>query len=311
MPRRLILLFCVVVLTLLSDGVVDAGEGTLVTVNGDELTDGDLKFLFLSRRIPEESWPVVRDRYIEILIDRALLKQFLKSRKLTASRLLVDQHIARVEKLIRRENLDVDEVLKSLGYTRQTFREEVALPLTWKAHASLVITQQALEKYWQQQKSHFDGTEVHAAHIVRKVADDTSAAGIEVIRKSLADLRDAVVSGETSFAEAAAEYSDSPSKKNGGDLGRFPFSGRMPLELTRVAFGLKVGEISAPFQTQFGIHILTVTAITSGELTLEDARPELFDALSEQLRQKLLLQLRKNATIERIQQTDDCVTDNR
>ncbi|MFP6763734.1 MAG: hypothetical protein VB858_08950, partial [Planctomycetaceae bacterium] len=71
MPR---LLTCFVSLVLLSDFiVVEADGGTLATVNGDELTDGDLKFLFLSRRIPEESWPVVRGRYIEILIDRALL----------------------------------------------------------------------------------------------------------------------------------------------------------------------------------------------------------------------------------------------
>jgi len=301
------LISCVITLMLLSDCVVQADETTLVTVNGDELTDGDLKFLFLSRRIPQEAWPVVRDRYIEMLIDRALLKQFLKSRKLTASRLLVDQHIARVEKLIQRENLDVDEVLKSLGYTRKTFREEVALPLTWKTHASMVITKQALEKYWQRRKSHFDGTEVQAAHVVRKISDDTSPADIEVIRKSLADLRGTVLSGKLSFAEAAAEYSDSPSKKKGGDLGRFPYSGSMPLEFSQVAFDLKVGEISAPFQTRFGVHILTVTAVTPGQLTLEDARPELFDVLSEQLRQKLLMQLRQNAVIERVGQPEGAV----
>ena len=115
---------------LLSNGSSAFAE-VLVTVNGEELTDGDLEFLYLSRRIPQDQRPVVRERYIDMLIERALLKQFLKSRRVTASKLVVDQHVARVEKLIQREGLDMDEVLKSLGYTRNTFREEVALPLTW------------------------------------------------------------------------------------------------------------------------------------------------------------------------------------
>ena len=271
----------------------------LVTVNGEEVTDGDLEFLFLSRRIPKESRDTVRERYVEMLIDRALLKQFLQSRKLTASKLLVDQHVARVEKLIKREGLDTDEVLKSLGYTRTTFREEVALPLTWKTHVGMVVTKQALEKFWEQHKSHFDGTEVRAAHVVKKVPEGASDADIEALKKSLAELRDEITSGKSTFADAAKKNSESPSAEKGGDLGSFPYSGQMPVEFSRVAFALKVGEVSAPFQTRFGIHILTVTEIDPGDLTLEDARPEIFEHLAEEMRQKLIEKLREEAKIER------------
>ena len=271
----------------------------LVTVNGQEVTDGDLEFLFLSRRIPKESRDTVRERYVEMLIDRALLKQFLQSRKLTASKLLVDQHVARVEKLIKREGLDTDEVLKSLGYTRTTFREEVALPLTWKTHVGMVVTKQALEKFWEQHKSHFDGTEVRAAHVVKKVPEGASDADIEALKKSLAELRDEITSGKSTFADAAKKNSESPSAEKGGDLGSFPYSGQMPVEFSRVAFALKVGEVSAPFQTRFGIHILTVTEIVPGDLTLEDARPEIFEHLAEEMRQKLIEKLREEAKIER------------
>ena len=271
----------------------------LVTVNGQEVTDGDLEFLFLSRRIPKESRDTVRERYVEMLIDRALLKQFLQSRKLTASKLLVDQHVARVEKLIKREGLDTDEVLKSLGYTRTTFREEVALPLTWKTHVGMVVTKQALEKFWEQHKSHFDGTEVRAAHVVKKVPEGASDADIEALKKSLAGLREEIASGKSTFADAAKKNSQSPSAEKGGDLGSFPYSGQMPVEFSRVAFALKVGEVSAPFQTRFGIHILTVTEIVPGDLTLEDARPEIFEHLAEEMRQKLIEKLREEAKIER------------
>ena len=106
-------LFCAVALAaVLLSNVSSAFAEVLVTVNREELTDGDLKFLYLSRRIPEDQRPVVRERYIDMLIERALLKQFLKSRRVTASKLVVDQHVARVEKLIQREGLDIGEVLK-------------------------------------------------------------------------------------------------------------------------------------------------------------------------------------------------------
>lgn len=298
MPRKLLSLLVLFPSLLLLGPQKPTDADLIVTVNGEELTDGDLKFLYLSRRIPEESRAAVRERYVEMLIERALLKQFLKSRKLTASRLLVDQHVARVEKLIAREGLETDAVLKTLGYTRQTFREEVALPLAWQAHARMVITKQALQRFWEQRKSHFDGTEVRAAHIVKKIPDGAAEADVEAIKTSLADLRKLITDGKTTFAEAAAKNSASPSAKKGGDLGLFPYSGKMPIEFSRVAFALKKGEVSAPFQTRFGLHILTVTEVQPGDLTLEDARPELIEFLSEELRQKLIRQLREKATIE-------------
>ena len=73
----------------------------------------------------------------------------------------------------------------------------------------------------------------------------------------------------------------------------------MPIDLNKVAFATEKGEISPPFQTRFGIHILTVTEVEPGDLTLEDARPELLEFLAEELRQKLLDKLKADAKIER------------
>ena len=112
----------------------------------------------------------------------------------------------------------MDEVLKSLGYTRNTFREEVALPLTWKRHAGLTITKQALETFWKNKKPQFDGTEVRASHIVKKIPKGASEADIESVKKSLNDLREEIVSKKTTFQEAAQKHSDSLSGRKGGCL---------------------------------------------------------------------------------------------
>ena len=73
----------------------------------------------------------------------------------------------------------------------------------------------------------------------------------------------------------------------------------MPQNLTTVAFGLKTGEVSEPFETPFGIHILTVTEVIPGDLSLEDARGEIFQELSGKLQDGLISELRNKAEITR------------
>lgn len=60
------------------------------------------------------------------------------------------------------------------------------------------------------------------------------------------------------FAELAKANSDCPSKEKGGDLGEFT-RGRMVPEFDKLAFSMPVGQVSEPFKTQFGWHILVVT----------------------------------------------------
>ena len=275
----------------------DEQPATIAVVNGTTITESDLEFLYLSRDVREELRPSVRERYIEQLINRTLLKEFLRARKIKAPESVIKDRVARAEKLITQEQLNFDEVLKNLGYTRASFAEEVALPLAWQTHARLAITDKAIAAYWKTHRAKFDGTEVRAAHIVKRLSRDANEDDKKALMQKLAEIRKTIADKETTFSEAAAENSDSPSGKDGGALGQFAFRGRMPQDLTKVAFSLKTGEVSEPFETPFGVHVLTVTEVIPGDLSLEDARGEIFHELSGKLQTGLITQLRDKAEI--------------
>lgn len=76
-----------------------------------------------------------------------------------------------------------------------------------------------------------------------------------VTRGQLIDLRNRILAGED-FSKLAREYSDDPSVTgNGGNMG-WVGRGRMVPEYEAMAFKLKPGEISMPFETSFGFHIM-------------------------------------------------------
>lgn len=84
----------------------------------------------------------------------------------------------------------------------------------------------------------------------RHILVDTAEAANELVEK---------LDAGASFEGLAAQYSKCPSGKQGGELGTFG-RGQMVPEFETATFELKVGEISAPVQTQFGFHIIERTA---------------------------------------------------
>lgn len=62
-----------------------------------------------------------------------------------------------------------------------------------------------------------------------------------------------------SFEDMAVEHSQCPSGRKGGDLGRFT-PGQMVKEFDTAVFTGDVGVLYGPIKTQFGYHLLEVTA---------------------------------------------------
>lgn len=273
-------------------------DTVLVTVNGKNITETELNRMFMTRQVREEQRDKARDPFLEEMIDARLIQQFLDSRDTKASKQELDAQVNRIRDAAKQRGSDPDKVLADLGYTAESLREEFAIPLAWKHHVDRAVPPARLKTYFDEHRAEFDGTKVKASHIIFRLHASDDEQDWKEAEVKLADIRKRIVKKEISFYEAAHEYSQAPSKEEGGDVGEFPFVGKMPEQFSREAFRLKVGEMSQPFRSKFGVHLCVVTGRKPGDLSLEDVRDEVLARLSQEMWKQTVADMRKTAKIE-------------
>ena len=119
--------------------------------------------------------------------------------------------------------------------------------------------------------------QVHARHILMKpdeLQDDAT------VRQRLADVRQRVLKGEEFAAFASSMSADSSSAVNGGDLG-WSGPGSFVPEFEATLARLKDNEISEPFRTEFGWHIVQVLGRRQFDTTEESQRGRALRQLRE------------------------------
>lgn len=114
-----------------------------------------------------------------------------------------------------------------------------------------------------------DDLSVRAAHILLRSPEDN-----EDLRNQLVDIRDRIRSGEADFADMARQYSEDGSASEGGDLGWFG-PGQMVAPFENAAFAADVNEIAGPVKSQFGYHLIQVTARAENEVRIADLALEI------------------------------------
>lgn len=110
------------------------------------------------------------------------------------------------------------------------------------------------------------GAEVEVAQIIiePKVTQEDKQKAID----RLNEIRNDVLNNGASFTTRAVLYSQDPGSRSSG--GYYKMNRKTPFvkEFKDVAFGLAEGEISKPFETEFGFHIILVEKIRGQEIEL-------------------------------------------
>ncbi|WP_448566252.1 SurA N-terminal domain-containing protein [Thalassotalea ganghwensis] len=140
------------------------------------------------------------------------------------------------------------------------------------------VTDADLEEYYQQNMSKYQQKEQkRIAHILFEFGDDEAAA------KQKAEETLAKINAGEDFAELAKQLSDDVfSGENGGDL-EWLEPGVMEESFEQAAFALNdVGSVSDIVKTDFGFHIIKLTALKEEQVkAFDDVKEEIRQAVSE------------------------------
>lgn len=240
-----------------------AKNETLATVDGNKITKEDLYNSLVKNYGPATLDTLISDQIIKLEAEK--------------------QNIKVTDKEIQKE-LDTlyaqyggEEALKqqltASGSSIDTVKEDIVQYIETRKliEPTIKITDDEIKTYFEQNKDSFAQQEqVEASHIL--VEDKATA---EEVLKKLNEGED--------FAKLAKEYSkDTSNANNGGSLGYFG-KGQMVPEFEKVAFKLKVNEISEPVKTEYGYHIIKVTGKKEAKAAnLEDNKAAIKETLLTQ-----------------------------
>ncbi|MEK7947235.1 peptidylprolyl isomerase [Pigmentiphaga sp. YJ18] len=140
--------------------------------------------------------------------------------------------------------------------------------------------------------------QTHARHILIRPTQVLTA---EQARERLANIRQRIVQGGSSFADMARQYSNDASAPQGGDLGWLSPQETVP-EFERAMDALQPGQVSEPVQSPFGWHLIQVVERRTQDVGRErqraEARQTLFQRKLDQAYEDWARQLRDKAYVE-------------
>ncbi|MDR1997473.1 MAG: peptidylprolyl isomerase [Candidatus Margulisbacteria bacterium] len=225
-------------------------------------------------------------------IDASKKLDYARRLKIRVSGREIEQQIKALMNAYQLSDRDaLEKLLAANGLTYKAFRAEIRQELLLNKLEenilrSVTVTEQDVQNQYKQ---------VRARHILIAfqrpgLEDRTDKERIKLAGDLAANVYDQLRGG-ADFAELAREYSnDTGSAARGGDLGFFGVNAMVP-EFEQVAFSLEPGQLSKPFQTQYGYHIVQVEEVDQQEVPLDVDEKEL---------QKTLLSRKQSAALQQL-----------
>lgn len=303
----------------------DIIEQVLVKVNGDIVTKTDFEQRQIAALRQREELasvtpdsPELKKAIAEITpelilgaVDELLLVQ--RGRELGLA--LGDEQFQKILESIKEENsIKTDEqfqaALKQEGLTlpdlRRSLERQMLISQVQQREVmgKIAVTEDEAKAYYAKNRAQFTTpASITLREILVEVPADArgvNAAADEKAQEAAEDLRTRLLAGEP-FARLAADFSDAPSKANGGLIGPFNSTDLSSALLDRLKT-MKPGDVTEVIRTPRGFQILKLEARTEEVVrSFEAARDDISDAVAEEKRrgelQKYIEKLRDQAII--------------
>lgn len=234
---------------------------------------------------------------LETLVRQRLALAALTARKVAASDADVDHELGVFKEQLKRVGVTLQSHLKEKQLTEEELRFDIRWRLSWSAYLLEKLSDENLKKYFDSHVADFDGRKVHIAHLLLESPPRNKLERARQIEKAK-ELAGQIREGKLAFADAAKKHSQSPTAKDGGDIGSIERFKPMPESFSAAAFALKPGETSGPVETPFGVHLIHCKSIEPGKETWESQRAALRTAVTSYLFDTLVEQQRTNSKVE-------------
>ena len=296
--------------------------GIAAKVNGPEIPEKNVWRAL--RTFDKSEHEIARKEIISHLTENALIDQYLNALKVTPEAAEVDKLIGELKAELAKDMppRDYAKELESMALTEAEFRAEVTAQMKWDKFLGTQGTDAALKQMFNAAPDMFDGSMVRARHVlitpredkakqaealqklrgIKQVVESEAAKAVAALPATATPLEKEQAKMKRTdelFAAYAKEHSTCPSKKDGGDLNFFPRVGAMVEGFAKAAFAAKPGDMTDVVMTDFGYHLILVTAKNPGKLpTFEQAKEAVRAVYAMRLREAVLAQMKKTAKIE-------------
>lgn len=297
MPRHMFkigpFIILLVVLALSNSAAARVVEQLIAVVNGEPYTLSNISDFAkqkMARSFPSGDLAQINAADREVLeqfITEKLLEAEIREAGITVTDAEVDQYIDKVKQNNRLSDEDFKTVLSREGQTLASYRKSVKAELersdliARQVRRKVNITDEDVERYYKLNGDNYRADDrARIRHILFSLpgsGDETQVANASTKAK---EVHQRIKAGED-FATLARQFSQGAGSSDGGDIGWVKRGTLIP-GLEEVAFNkLKVGQVSEPFRTSMGLHIVKLEARDRGsQLPLSKVAPQIKEELT-------------------------------
>lgn len=294
MPKRTLIGRLLLCLVLVGPCIAGAAvvEQLIVVINGEPYTLSGVNTyakIKMGRSFPSGSLDQINasDRQVlEQFITDKLLESEVREAGISISDEDVNRYIEQVKKNNRLSDEDLKTALSREGQTLDSYKVSVKAEMEKseiidrQVKRKVTITDEDVERYYKANPNTYrSDARARIRHILLTLPERAAPDRVQAVMTQGKELYERIKAGED-FATLAKEYSQGAGQADGGDIGWIKRGTLIP-GLEEMAFEkLAVGEVSEPFRTSMGVHIVKLEAREAGSvLPLNTVAPRIKEEL--------------------------------
>ncbi|MDI6800653.1 MAG: peptidylprolyl isomerase [Thermodesulfovibrionales bacterium] len=239
--------------------------------------------------------------FLENLINMRLQLQEAAKTGVSASEDDINKAIGNIKKKYSMTDEMFKQAISKEGFTLNEYRKKLSEQITMgrivdqEVRSRILVTEGEIDRYLSERKELAKESEgFNISHIFLRKTEDRKQA-----EERAKDIYKKIKAGEN-FSDLARQYSEDVSARSGGDLG-FIKKSDMSKEFLEVLSKMKNGEVSEPFLSEAGIHIIKLNSkaeIKSEQDLRESVRMKLLEEKFNKQYRDWIKGLRERAYVE-------------